>query len=49
MAMLVEPTPSRAPKYKSKYKKPKTSSKKVQKAKLIKVLLDSGSWRPVVP
>ena len=43
MAMLVEPTPSKASKYKSKYKKPKTSSKKVQKPKLIKVLLDSGS------
>ena len=43
MAMLVEPTPSKASKYKSKYKKPKTSSKKVQKPKLIRVLLDSGS------
>ena len=35
--------PSKALKYKSKYKKPKTSSKKVQKPKLIRVLLDSGS------
>jgi hypothetical protein len=48
MAMLVEPTgdpgrPSKASTYKSKYKKPKTSSKKVQKPKLIRVLLDSGS------
>ena len=49
MAMLVAPTgeqpgrPSKALKYKSKYKKPKTSSKKVQKPKLIRVLLDSGS------
>ena len=43
MAMLVEPTgdqpgrPTKASKYKSKYKKPKTSSKKVQKPKLIRV------------
>ena len=49
MAMLAEPTgdqpgqPSKTSKYKSKYKKPKTSSKKVQKPKLIRVLLDSGS------
>jgi hypothetical protein len=49
MAMLVEPTgdqpswPNKASRYKSKYKKPKTSSKKVQKPKLIRVLLDSGS------
>ena len=43
MAMLVEPTPSKASEYKSKYKKPKASSKKVQKPKLIRVLLDSGS------
>jgi len=43
MAMLVEPTPSKASTYKSKYMKPKTSSKKVQKPKLIRVLLDSGS------
>jgi hypothetical protein len=49
MAMLVEPTgdqpgrPSKASTYKSKYKKPKISSKKVQKPKLIRVLLYSGS------
>ena len=49
MAMLVEPTgdqpswPNKASRYKSKYKKPKTSSKKVQKPKLIRVLLNSGS------
>jgi hypothetical protein len=42
MAMLIEPT-TKASKYKSKYKKPKTSSKKVQKPKLIRVLLDSSS------
>ena len=39
-------TPSRIPKKslsKSKYKKSKTSSKKVNKPKLIRVLLDSGS------
>jgi len=35
--------PSKTSTYKSKYKKPKTSSKKVQKPKLIRVLLDSGS------
>ena len=35
--------PSNTSKYKSKYKKPKTSSKKAHKPKLIKVLLDSGS------
>ena len=49
MAMLVELTgdqpgrPSKTSKYKFKYKKPKTSSKKVKKPKLIRVLLDSGS------
>jgi len=49
MAMLEEPTgdqpgwPSKTAKYKSQYKKPKTSSKKVQKLKPIRVLLDSGS------
>ena len=43
MAMLINPTTTKASKYKSKYKKPKTSSKKVQKPKLIRVLLDSGS------
>jgi hypothetical protein len=49
MAMLVELTgdqpgrPSKTSKYKSKYKKPKTSSKKVQTLKPIRVLLDSGS------
>ena len=34
---------AKASKYKSKYKKLKSSSKKVQKPRLIKVLLDSGS------
>jgi hypothetical protein len=34
--------PSNTSKYKSKYMKSKTSSKKAQKLKLIKVLLDSG-------
>ena len=34
--------PNKASKYKSKYKKSKTSSKKVHKPKLIRVLLDSG-------
>jgi hypothetical protein len=34
---------TRTSKYKSKYKKSKTSSKKVQKPRLIRVLLDSGS------
>ena len=48
MAMLVEPTgdpgrPSKASTYKSKYKQPKTSSKKVQKPNLIRLLLNSGS------
>jgi hypothetical protein len=43
IAMLINPTTTKASKYKSKYKKPKTSSKKVQKPKLIRVLLDSGS------
>ena len=49
LAMLVEPTgeqpgrPNKASKYKSKYKKPKTSSKKVLKPRLIKVLLNTGS------
>jgi hypothetical protein len=34
---------TRTPKYKSKYKKSKTSSKKDQKPQLIRALLDSGS------